>query len=662
MRNDCSRIEAEISALLDGELAAPEAAVVEAHVRSCPACAGLARDLAAVGRTMRASEASVPPEPVSTGFRARVLSTVGAERRGPRPILPLPVPAVRPLPFLPAAAAAAALLAAIAGGAWLGFRGVDREPVVVATAAPGALSAAGLLAEAEAHRAAGRTDLARSALLAAFGLAPEDPGVRDAFARAFDFEPDGGPAPPPMGDPRAPRAPTAAADGADHAAPDLWIGSWKFESAAAYDAFTAFGDRSRGLEMEVAARGETPAPGTVTVAADRPVPVAPDPFQVALASLEVGSAAGGDGSATDQGITVFPLSRPGSAGVAAAEAPLSLSGALESGRALVAESRGRSTATILVSNLDPDRPLLVMAGEILDGGRADRLVARDVLVAPGARNVAIPVYEAEAGRGSSHPFGSRFRSVVGVAGSRVRGLALGQADPDVLRAFLRDRLDVLGVTSLRRSLADAWSERGPAAQVLRRTVRPRVQEALRALQGPEVVGFAVAQGREILGVEVFGSHDLMLREARRLLEGCAIEAATYRLGGIPPTRADVAALIAQAGRGTAIRMGEGSPFEVGFVATSGGLLGSGVAREGAVVHASILPGGPGATGPVRGGKTGDVPSAGGQPSTSGGSGDGAPGAGNGGTGEGGTGAPPPSSGGSEGGSAEPPPPSGGRPR
>ena len=176
--------------------------------------------------------------------------------------------------------------------------------------------------------------------------------------------------------------------------PELWIGSWKFESPGAYDAYTAFRDRSRGFEMEVAGREDVPAvPGTVTVAAVRPVPAEPDPFARALAGLVVGSPAGGDGSASYQGITVFPLSREGAA--AAADLPASLASAMETGRAVVRDAPGRSAATVLVSNLDAGRSLLVLAGEVLEGGRADRLVARDVLVAPGARNVAVPVYEGD---------------------------------------------------------------------------------------------------------------------------------------------------------------------------------------------------------------------------------------------------------------------------
>ena len=54
---DCERFEPHLSALLDGELTAPAAAPVEAHVRSCPACAALARDLARGSLTLRTWDA-----------------------------------------------------------------------------------------------------------------------------------------------------------------------------------------------------------------------------------------------------------------------------------------------------------------------------------------------------------------------------------------------------------------------------------------------------------------------------------------------------------------------------------------------------------------------------------------------------------------------------
>ncbi len=684
--DDCTRWEPEISALLDGELAGPDAAAVEAHVRSCPACAVRARDLAAVGRTLRSLYASAPAVPVSPGFRARVLSRTAPDRRSNRPV-PLKsapthaapaasrrrtIPWARVRSLLPAVAAAASFVAVLSAGALLGRVLVPAAPGLPgadpAVAGVRAVTVGELLAAAGRHRLQGRTDLERREVLAAWGLSPDDPSVRQACAAAFGFDPWDLPSPAP-GVPFLPGNRTAAVppDGAgaggetassDLDGPDLLIGTLRFESPGAYDAYAAFRERSEALEMARAARDEALHGDTTTVAATRREPAAGDPLSRALASLTVGAPVGGDGSASFQGITVFPLRSGAAEHLPSPEPTLSLPEALETGRAEALENPGRGDSTVLVSNLDATRPLLVLAGEVLKGGRADRMVTRDVLLAPGARGVPVGVYSVLAGRGASRSYSSRFREVAGVAGSRLRGLALSQAAPEDFQRFLRGRLNLLDVSALRSSLAVAYSERGPAAPYLR-AVKPQVAELVRGLQSPEVLGFAVAQGQEVLAFEVFGSHELLLREAPRILQGCALEATTYQGGGRPPAGDSVAAMLAAAGRGTAFRGAGGDPGEVGVVVTEGGLLGSGVARAGVLVHAAVLRGDASAAWGSRGGKGAEPSPSGDKPASSTGTNSGEGGSsGSGGTAGGGGGdSSPGSAGGGDGKPSDPPTPS-----
>jgi hypothetical protein len=698
-------MEAEISALLDGELAAPEAAAVEAHVRTCPACANLARDLAAVGRTLRSAECTedgeVPAEPVSPAFRAKVLSRTGAGRRRQSPYAPgargehsplareatgdepgAVVPAIRYLPgrarllrWLPAAAAAASFAAVLATGAILGRVQVLEPNGTPAPASPGPASSAptaqDLLALAGRHRAEGRSDLERRALVAAWGLAPADAGVREACVRGLGFDPSvldspgldspGLEAPVPFpavaGSLIPVPEPGAATAAGGLETPGLQIGTLHFESTGAYDAFTAFHEWSAGLEMELALRGEARPRDTVTTAAIRTEPERRDPLSRALGSLTVGAPVGGDGTTTYQGIVVFPLRATAPEKVAAV---LTLPEALESAKAEVLENPGRGESTVLVSNLDAGRPLLVLAGDVLRGGRADRMVARDVLVPAGSRGVPVPVYDVMAVRGASRTLSYRFRQVAGVGGARLRGMALAQVPPEDLRKYMRGRLSVLGVASLKNSLAEAYSDRGAAAPLLR-ALRPSLGDLVKGLQAPDVLGFAVAQGPEVLGIEVFGSHELLLKSARRILEGCAVEAATYRSGGPPPSREAVAAMLAAAGAGTAIRGTGTASAEVGVVSSPAGLLGSGVARGDGLVHASVLPGTVDTGAGRRDGKSGDSSDGGERPAGGSGSGEGTP-PGSGGSSGGGEGDPAGSGSGSGSKPSDPPPPTGDRPK
>ncbi len=657
----CGDHEADLSALVDGELAAPEAAAVEARLRSCPACAALARDLAGVSRALRAWDGAEPPVAVSAGFRARLLAEVARERAGTPRRKGMPASAGSPATLLaPAgevapgtprllrwapAAAAAASMAAVAGAALLlsPDRPAPREGDLPAGGLPSAAvdlrtSAADLLASAAEHRAAGRTGEERRDVLAAWGLSPSDPSVRAAFRASLGFDPGTlerpleGDAPPP---PRSAAASGSGGGGGPGAGSadegdlrDLWAGPCRFTLAGAFDRYLDYREKARELELALAARAEAHPTGPVTVAADRAPEVSPHPLSRLLGSLSVGPPSGGRGSATWGGIVVYPLLAAEGLPPLPGE-PLSLAEALASRRAEVRDSPGRSAGTVLVSNLDPERPLLLLAGEVLEGGRADRMVSRDVLVPPGQRHSPVPVFDVEVGRAANRPFGTRFRGAPGVAGARLRGLAVAGAPEEEVASYVRSRLDLLFVTSSRRSLADAWSDRGPAAPVLRTVVRPQVAELLRVLQDPEVVGFAVAQGPELLSVEVFGSHGLMLAHARRVLEGAALESSTYAGGGRPPLPSAVEEMIGAASRGTSFlgAPGGGGPSldparpgtlagpspEVGVLALEGGLLGSGVLNGGAVLHASILRGA--GSGPLagRGARTGDLPGAGAPP-------------------------------------------------
>ncbi len=621
----CGALEAEISALLDGELAAPEAAAAEAHLRSCPSCASAARDLAAVSRTLRTCDAGEPPVPVPAGFRARVLASAapGSRLAGRLPAgepsdpsMPSPSPFLR---WLPALAAAASFLAVAGLGAALrsgevspGFSG--EGAVETARAAPP--TAQEFLARAEGHRAAGRADLERQSLLAALGLAPGDPGVREAFARAYGFDPsvlDRRAEEQGIPGAAASRVPGSGPEEGGGESPSLWIGPWKFASPGAYDGFLTFREKSRALEVAQAAREASRASESRTVASVREPPQRPDPLARTLASLRVGAPVGGNGSVQYPGIVVYPLRA--AAGVPAAPGDvLSLPEALESRRAEVLDSAGRSAGTVLVSNLDPERSLLVLAGEVVRGGRADRMVARDVLVPAGSRNVPIPVYAVDVGRGSSRSYGTRFRSVAGVAGVRLRGLAVGQASAEDLAEFVRDRLNMLDVTASRRSLADAYNDRGPASLFLR-AARPEAAALVQGLQDPDVVGFAVAQGRDLLCLEVFGSHRLLAAHAARLLEGSALEGRTFARGGARPALAEVSAMLEAAGRGAPFGGAAGSTSEVGLLALEGGLLGSGVVRGDALYHAVVFRGAGSGAILGRGARGGDLPGSGSAPSS-----------------------------------------------
>jgi anti-sigma factor RsiW len=111
----CAPYEADLSALVDGELAPEREAGVRAHLRECAACSERLKALCDVDLAL----ASIAVPPVPAGLRARLAERIAGDaavpegREGPHPALAAPRRSRRWLlrPALGAAVATAAVLA-----------------------------------------------------------------------------------------------------------------------------------------------------------------------------------------------------------------------------------------------------------------------------------------------------------------------------------------------------------------------------------------------------------------------------------------------------------------------------------------------------------------------------------------------------------------------
>lgn len=126
----CRDVRRRLPAQLDGDLPAPEARALAAHLRACAACARRGQELEASQAALAALPRLAPEESIA----ARVLDRLEVESRGPGlALLFRPAWAARPL-MLPSLVPAVALLALVLGGA-LYF--IQREPLELPRVAHG---------------------------------------------------------------------------------------------------------------------------------------------------------------------------------------------------------------------------------------------------------------------------------------------------------------------------------------------------------------------------------------------------------------------------------------------------------------------------------------------------------------------------------------------
>jgi len=222
----------------------------------------------------------------------------------------------------------------------------------------------------------------------------------------------------------------------------------------------------------------------------------------------------------------------------------------------IPEQRGASVNQLVLVNRGT-KPLLLLAGELVSGGKQDRIIAKDRIVPPGAAPLPLDVFCVEAGRWSAgaqfsagqlmvHP-SVREQAVVvqeqskvweavrngtaaGPSGLPVPGTAggvPGQTSQSVIVSS-EAMAGVIQAEAPTQSYARMYKspQVGVPADTFTEEVQKRFERATAKLKGEYVVGVIVAYGGEVAWSDIFASPTLFERYWPKLLRSYVIEALT----------------------------------------------------------------------------------------------------------------------------------------
>ena len=192
---------------------------------------------------------------------------------------------------------------------------------------------------------------------------------------------------------------------------------------------------------------------------------------------------------------------------------------------IVSELESASVPQIQVHN-PTDSPLLIPAGKVLSGGRQTRTVNVSILVAPGS-TIVIPVSCVEAGRWHGE---HRFEDSKRFASRRVRmekqrsvarnvkNLRTKMSDQSAVWSSIDAEMASRHLSSDTRSFL--YAEESMNDEKKRFTA---VQELLN--EGPEPLqnGIAIAQGDEVVSVEMFASPDALKSSYEALIRSAIFD-------------------------------------------------------------------------------------------------------------------------------------------
>jgi hypothetical protein len=190
------------------------------------------------------------------------------------------------------------------------------------------------------------------------------------------------------------------------------------------------------------------------------------------------------------------------------------------------------------------KPLLLLAGEVVTGGKQDRIIAKDRIVSPGAEPLPLDVFCVEHGRWTDvssqfkaanmmvHP-SVREKAVVDrsqsdvwatVAAGSSQGGAAGSSAPRAITA------EVIGGVIAREAQSQSYVKIMQSARVggqvdsFAEEVARRFARATENFKEEQVVGVVVAYGGEVVWADAFASPVLFNRYWTKLLRSYAVEA------------------------------------------------------------------------------------------------------------------------------------------
>jgi hypothetical protein len=225
-------------------------------------------------------------------------------------------------------------------------------------------------------------------------------------------------------------------------------------------------------------------------------------------------------------------------------APISLAEALAKGLARVHETGNVNRLT--VENLATDRAVYVEAGDIVKGGKQDRLLTVDLILEPKSGPVPVASFCVEQGRWRSRGAedATRFEGnhaaapgkdmklltrKAGFEDSAAKPAASAQAQVWREVAGTMDKLSA----SVGRPVAAPESRSSLQLALENKALKQRVLHYVAALAPAidgqdDVIGFAFAVNGRVNSAEIYGSPQLFAKRWLKLLEAAAIEAVAER--------------------------------------------------------------------------------------------------------------------------------------
>ena len=258
-------------------------------------------------------------------------------------------------------------------------------------------------------------------------------------------------------------------------------------------------------------------------------------------------------------LTLTPIVATGATASGKDEPLLVLDEAMAAKQVKIQEIASGSVNGLQFTN-QADHPVFVMAGEVIIGGKQDRIIGRNTVI-PAKTSQEVPVFCVEHGRWNGQT--KEFTTAKALAHGRLRGQASYAAQGDVWN-------EVAAKNKARKTESASGTYRAVALQQSDGTLGSMENQVTAALarvpaaDRARMVGYAVALNGQVATVDVFGSPALFKKLETKLVRSYLTEAVDLaaQKDVKPPSPADVKSFMADADKAA-----EGKSYDTAAAAT-----------------------------------------------------------------------------------------------
>lgn len=237
----------------------------------------------------------------------------------------------------------------------------------------------------------------------------------------------------------------------------------------------------------------------------RPVPPARNPFADLVGQCRVL-----DGHHY-RGLTVFPVEAPA---YGIGMVPLTLDEAVAQ-NAIVVMEKGAGQVPVLIVENRSAQFVFILSGEILVGGKQNRILREDVLLPPHSGPIDLPAYCVEQGRWVKNADG--FRSDGNLASTKIRVHAQKDAPQESVWGGIADTAKALR----QESRTGDFNEVFKGGEVAGRLSAYR--EEFCKVMPRRIVGMVVARNGRFVGADLFGDTSLFFKLRSKVLDSYAMD-------------------------------------------------------------------------------------------------------------------------------------------